>query len=110
MEYFRLEQAAGRVILCDHSGCEEAAEYLELDGMDYEHLVCATHTSSDKQASALLRRAASPRPTPIARSARPPKVKGPIRCHKCQQKCPDAEHYLNHACISEAVKNVAMSR
>jgi hypothetical protein len=26
------------------------------------------------------------------------KVKGPIRCHKCQLKCRDAEHYLNHKC------------
>jgi len=28
----------------------------------------------------------------------PPKVKGPIRCHKCQMKCRDAEHYLSHKC------------
>lgn len=28
----------------------------------------------------------------------PPKVKGPIRCHKCQLKCRDAEHYLSHEC------------
>ena len=27
-----------------------------------------------------------------------PKVKGPIRCHKCQMKCRDAEHYLSHKC------------
>ncbi len=26
------------------------------------------------------------------------KVKGPIRCHKCQLKCLDAEHYLSHNC------------
>jgi hypothetical protein len=26
------------------------------------------------------------------------KVKGPIRCHKCQLKCRDAEHYLSHKC------------
>ena len=26
------------------------------------------------------------------------KVKGPIRCHKCQLKCIDAEHYLSHKC------------
>jgi hypothetical protein len=28
----------------------------------------------------------------------PPVVKGPIRCHKCQLLCRDAEHYLNHGC------------
>jgi hypothetical protein len=26
------------------------------------------------------------------------KVLGPIRCHKCQLKCRDAEHYLSHKC------------
>jgi hypothetical protein len=25
-------------------------------------------------------------------------VKGPIRCHKCQMLCQDAEQYLSHAC------------
>ena len=29
-----------------------------------------------------------------------PKVKGPIRCHKCQLVCRDAEHYLSHKCDS----------
>ncbi len=28
----------------------------------------------------------------------PSKVKGPVRCHKCQLLCRDAEHYLNHTC------------
>jgi hypothetical protein len=28
----------------------------------------------------------------------PSKVKGPIRCHKCQLKCRDADHYLRHKC------------
>jgi hypothetical protein len=58
MEYFRLEHPAGKVILCDHSVCEEIADYLELDEEDHEHFVCATHTSSDQHASVLLRRAA----------------------------------------------------
>jgi hypothetical protein len=26
-------------------------------------------------------------------------VKGPIRCHNCQMKCVDAEHYLVHDCV-----------
>jgi hypothetical protein len=26
------------------------------------------------------------------------KVKGPIRCHKCQVICRDAKHYLSHQC------------
>lgn len=28
----------------------------------------------------------------------PPKVEGPVRCHKCQLMCRDAEHYLSHEC------------
>jgi Pyruvate/2-oxoacid:ferredoxin oxidoreductase delta subunit len=26
------------------------------------------------------------------------KVKGPIRCHKCQLMCRDSGHYLSHKC------------
>ncbi len=33
-----------------------------------------------------------------AGSGVPSKVKGPIRCHKCQLKCRDADHYLHHKC------------
>ena len=29
-------------------------------------------------------------------------VKGPIRCHKCQMLCVDADTYLAHACIPRA--------
>ena len=36
--------------------------------------------------------------TPPVRIASRSKVKGPIRCHKCQLKCRDAEHYLSHEC------------
>jgi hypothetical protein len=33
-------------------------------------------------------------PAPARKSV----VKGPIRCHKCQLLCVDADHYLTHAC------------
>ena len=33
-------------------------------------------------------------PAPAAKST----VKGPIRCHKCQLLCQDADHYLTHTC------------
>jgi hypothetical protein len=56
MEYFRLEHPAGKVILCDHPVCDKIADYLELDEVDHEHVVCATHTSSDKHALVLYRR------------------------------------------------------
>jgi hypothetical protein len=29
-------------------------------------------------------------------------VKGPIRCHKCQMLCCDAEEYLSHNCDRQA--------
>lgn len=32
----------------------------------------------------------------------PSKVKGPIRCHKCQLNCRDADHYLSHECKPNA--------
>ena len=31
-----------------------------------------------------------------ARTGKTSKVEGPIRCHKCQLMCRDAEHYLSH--------------
>jgi hypothetical protein len=31
-------------------------------------------------------------------AAKTSKVKGPIRCHKCQLMCRDAAHYLDHKC------------
>lgn len=34
--------------------------------------------------------------TPVKRIPTP--VKGPIRCHKCQLNCADAETYLSHKC------------
>jgi len=35
------------------------------------------------------------------------KVKGLIRCHKCQLKCRDSRHYLNHKC--EPTPSIALS-
>ena len=35
----------------------------------------------------------SSRPT---RADKTSKVEGPIRCHKCQLMCRNAEHYLSH--------------
>ncbi len=45
---------------------------------------------------------------PILRSK--PIVKGPIRCHKCQLMCRDAEEYLGHACKPREVPVVNVSR
>ena len=37
------------------------------------------------------------------------KVKGPIRCHKCQLMCRDAEHYLSHKCERKSYSASAAS-
>jgi hypothetical protein len=36
---------------------------------------------------------------------KPSKVKGPIKCHKCNLLCRDAEHYLSHICTFHSVAN-----
>ena len=33
-----------------------------------------------------------------AKATKTSKVKGTVRCHKCQLMCRDAEHYLSHGC------------
>lgn len=39
------------------------------------------------------------------RAPRPkPEVKGPIRCHKCQMLCRDAEEYRTHHCERGATR------
>jgi len=58
MECFRLEHPADRLILCDHSDCEEIADYLELQEGGREDLFCAAHTSSQKHVSVLPSRSA----------------------------------------------------
>ena len=71
--------------------------------------VKATEPSNDgciTRASALYRNRDSahsrymlPLKTSAVRAERPKSVvKGPIRCHKCQLLCRDAEQYLSHAC------------
>jgi hypothetical protein len=53
MEYFLLEHPPNRVILCNRSGCEGIADYLEINEQGCEDLVCAAHTSSERHASVL---------------------------------------------------------
>jgi Zn finger protein HypA/HybF involved in hydrogenase expression len=38
------------------------------------------------------------------------KVKGPIRCHKCQLMCRDAKHYLGHKCGSHNLEQAIVRR
>jgi len=39
-----------------------------------------------------------------------PVVQGPIKCHKCQAKCPDAAAYLKHVCETTALPDDATIR
>jgi hypothetical protein len=62
MEHFRLEHPPNRLILCEHSNCEEIADYLERHEGGSEDLVCAAHTSSERHASVLPKGVASAKP------------------------------------------------
>ncbi len=53
MEYFLLEHPPDRLILCHRSGCEDIADYIEVNEQGCEDLVCAAHTSSERHASVL---------------------------------------------------------
>jgi hypothetical protein len=53
MEYFLLEHPPDRLILCSRSGCEDIADYLEVNEQSHEEFVCAAHTSSQRYASVL---------------------------------------------------------
>lgn len=45
MKYFLLEHPPDRLILCNRPGCEDIADYLEVNEQGCEDLVCAAHTS-----------------------------------------------------------------
>jgi hypothetical protein len=53
MEDFLLDHPPDRLILCNRSGCEDIADYLEVNEQGGEDLVCAAHTSSERPASVL---------------------------------------------------------
>jgi len=53
MEHFRLEHPPDRLILCNRSGCEDIADYLEVNEHGGENFACAAHTSSERHVSVL---------------------------------------------------------
>jgi hypothetical protein len=53
MEYFLLEHPPDRLILCNRSGCNGIADYLEVSEQGGEDFLCAVHTSSEKHALVL---------------------------------------------------------
>lgn len=50
MKYFLLEHPPDRLILCNRPGCEDIADYLEVNEQGCEDFVCAAHTSSERHA------------------------------------------------------------
>jgi hypothetical protein len=60
MEFFHLDHPPDVTVLCDRKGCEQVADYLEVDDHGHEYRVCAWHTDSKTHASQLPTRESSP--------------------------------------------------
>jgi hypothetical protein len=60
MEFFQLHHLPGVAVLCDRKGCEQVADYLEVDDYGDEHRACASHTESKTNAARLSTRKPSP--------------------------------------------------
>jgi hypothetical protein len=60
MEFFQLHHPLNVIVLCDRKGCEQVADYLEVDDHGHEYRVCAMHTDSKTHASRLPTRKPSP--------------------------------------------------
>jgi hypothetical protein len=60
MEFFQLHHPLEMTVLCDRRGCEQVADYLEVDNHGNEQRVCAAHTDSEMHASRLPVREPSP--------------------------------------------------
>src|ERR1035438_6983325 len=53
MEFFQLQHPLKATVLCDRKGCEQVADYLEVDDHGHEYRVCAMHTDSKTHTSRL---------------------------------------------------------
>ena len=60
MEFFQLHHPPDVTVLCDRTGCEQVADYLEVDDYGHEYRVCAMHTDSKTHVSRLPTRKPSP--------------------------------------------------
>jgi hypothetical protein len=60
MESFQLHHPPDATVLCDRKGCEQVADYFEVDDRGQEYRVCASHTYSKTHASWLPTRKPSP--------------------------------------------------
>jgi hypothetical protein len=46
MEFFQFHHPLNATVLCDRKGCEQVADYLEVDDHRQEYRVCGSHTDS----------------------------------------------------------------
>ena len=60
MDFFQLQHPLNATVLCDRKGCEQVADYLEVDDHGQEYRVCAVHTDSKTHSSRLPTRKPSP--------------------------------------------------
>jgi hypothetical protein len=60
MDFFQLQHPLNATALCDRKGCEQVADYLEVDDHGHEYRVCAVHTDSKTHSSRLPTRKPSP--------------------------------------------------
>ncbi len=60
MEFFQLHHPLNVIVLCDRKGCEQVADYLEVDDHGNEYRACAVHTDSKTYALRLPARKPGP--------------------------------------------------
>jgi hypothetical protein len=60
MEYFQAEHPKTETFICDYAGCNQVADYLEINEQGHEYLACETHKTADRHASRLPKRAPNP--------------------------------------------------
>ena len=60
MDFFQLHHPLNATVLCDRKGCEQVADYLEVDDHGHEYRLCASHTDSKTHSSRLPTRKPSP--------------------------------------------------
>jgi hypothetical protein len=60
MEFFQLHHPLNVTVLCGRKGCEQVADYLEVDDHGHEYRLCAIHTDSKTHSSRLPTRKPSP--------------------------------------------------
>jgi hypothetical protein len=86
MNFFQLHHPLDVTVLCDCKGCEQVADYLEVDDHGHEYRVCAMHTDSKRHASRLPTRKLSP-DLPFRSRPADPFLRCPMTCRQGLHRC-----------------------